>query len=292
MLKSMTAFGRGQATVNQGFWLVEIKTVNSRYLDFQLRAPMSLTGLEERLKKHVSTRLSRGRVNLSIRASGAAEPSPRLVLNRALVGEYKRVLEELRRELGLSGEPGLEAFLANRDLIAVEEAAPDMDQLWQGLTPALDAALEEVEAMRAAEGAALAKDLGERLDKLQGLFQEVAAKSPQIVEAYRQRLSQRVKELLEAPDPDPQRLALEVAILAEKCDVAEEVVRAQSHVAQFKDFLASPEPVGRKLDFLLQELNREANTMASKTPDAEAGRVIVEIKAELERIREQVQNIE
>lgn len=292
MLKSMTAFGRGQAPSGEGVLMVEIKTVNSRYLDIQLRAPSSFMGLEDRLKKFISERLSRGRVNIFVRASGAAEPPPRLVLNRPLVNEFKRVLDELRQELGLAVEPSLDPFLANRDLILMEEASPDLDRLWQTILPAIAAALAEVEAMRAAEGEALAKDLDSRLDRLHELFQEVAFFSPQIVEAYRQRLSERVKKLLDGPDPDPQRVAMEVAILAEKCDVTEEVVRAKSHLVQFRDFLASQEPVGRKLDFLLQELNREANTMASKIPNAEAGRLAVEIKAELERIREQVQNIE
>ena len=292
MLKSMTAFGRGQASAGEGVLMVEIKTVNSRFLDIQLRAPSGLMILEDRLKKFISERLSRGRVNIFVRSSGAAEPSPRLVLNRPLVNEYKRVLDDLRWELGLDVKPGLEPFLANRDLILMEDASPDLDQLWQSLEPALRAALDGVEAMRTVEGETLAKDLDSRLDRLDALFQEVSAASPQVVEAYRQRLSERVRELLDRPDPDPQRLAMEVAILAEKCDVTEEAVRAQSHLAQFKDFLKSKEPVGRKLDFLLQELNREANTMASKIPNAEAGKLAVEIKAELERIREQVQNIE
>ena len=144
----------------------------------------------------------------------------------------------------------MEPFLANRDLILTEDASPDLDQLWQGLEPAVSAALAEVEAMRATEGETLAKDLNSRLDRLHGLFQEVAAVAPQVVEAYRLRLSERMKELLEGPDPDPQRLAMEVAILAEKSDVTEEAVRAQSHLVQFRDFLKSKEPVGRKLDFL------------------------------------------
>ena len=292
MIKSMTAFGRGQAPTEGGAWIVELRAVNSRYLDTHLRVPPVMAGLEERIKKHLAARMTRGRVNLTIKASGAAEGAPRLVLNRALVHEYKRVLQELKQELGLEEDPGLGPFLGNRDLILVEEATPDLEALWDQVRPALDAALDEAEAMRRAEGHSLAADLSARLDHLEQLFKQAAAQAPAVVENYRQRLQDRLAVLLDDPNPDPQRIAYEIAILADKCDVTEEAVRAASHLEQFRDFLRAEKPVGRKLDFLIQELNREANTMGSKLPDAEAAGLVVEIKAELERIREQVQNIE
>ncbi len=292
MIKSMTAFGRGQAPTEAGAWIVELRAVNSRYLDPHLRLPPVMAGLEERIKKYLAARMTRGRVNLTIKASGAAEGAPRLVLNRPLVREYRRVLQELKQELGLDDDPGLAPFLNNRELILVEEASPDLDQLWRQVQPALEAALEEAEAMRRAEGQSLAADLRGRLDHLEELFQQAAAQAPAVVENYRQRLQERLAQLLDDPNPDPQRIAFEVAILADKCDVTEEAVRAASHLEQFRAFLQAREPVGRKLDFLIQELNREANTMGSKLPDAQAASLVVEIKAELERIREQVQNIE
>ena len=218
--------------------------------------------------------------------------TPRLVLNRPLVREYQRVLDELQQELGLSQEPGIMPFLYNRDLILNQEEGPDPEALWLQLEPALSQALAGVEQMRAAEGAALAQDLSARLEVVGDLFQQAAARSPEVVGAYQQRLSERIAALTAETEPDPQRLALEVAIIADKADITEEAVRAASHLEQFRVFMQKGEPVGRKLDFLLQELNREANTMGSKTPDAAAGQVIVELKAELERIREQVQNIE
>ncbi len=290
----MTAYGRGQAPAGEGgSWVVELRTVNSRFLDLHLRMPPGLAGLEDRIKKYLEGRLARGRVNLFIKPCGAAEPAPRLVLNRPLVREYRRVLEELRQELGISDPPGLETFLSQRDLVLAEEADPDLDRLWSELEPALEQCLEGVEAMRAREGESLARDLARRLDRLEELFDQVTARTPEILENYRQRLNQRIAQLLENPDQvDPQRIAQEVAILADKADITEEAVRARSHLAQFRRMLASPGPVGRKLDFLLQELNREANTMASKSPDADAAQQVVEIKAELERIREQVQNLE
>ena len=292
MPKSMTAYGRGQAPVLDGHWVVEIRTLNSRFLDFHPRIPPGLTALEERIKKRISLGLTRGRVNLSIKSSGAAEPPPKLSLNRPLVRAYKLVLDELRQELSLDCSVGLEPFLNNRDMVLSEEEPPDLEQLWNSLLPALDQALDGVDEMRAQEGATLAQDLIQRIDRLEGLFRQVAERTPEIVEGYKQRLNARIAELLDNAEPDPQRIAMEVAFLADKCDVSEEQVRAQSHLEQFRAFLELEEPVGRKLDFLLQELNREANTMGSKSPDADASTVVVEIKAELERVREQVQNLE
>ena len=292
MPKSMTAFGRGLSPAAEGSFTVEIRTVNSRFLDVHLRLPPALAGLEERVKKYLAERLTRGRVSLSVSALGAALPQPRLVLNAPLVAEYQRVLNELKAELGSDQTVGLEPFLNNRDLIQVEETAPDLDQVWSLLEPALDSALAEVVAMRAAEGENIARDLLERMEKLGELFKQVAARQPMIVEAFRQRLNERIAELLDNSQVDPQRVAVEVAIIADKCDISEEAVRATSHLDQFRGFLAADEPVGRKLDFLLQELNREANTMGSKSPDADSGALVVELKAELERIREQVQNLE
>ncbi|CAO0823256.1 YicC family protein [Desulfarculales bacterium] len=292
MIKSMTAYGRGQAPAGEGSWIVELRCVNSRFLDPHVRLPSGLMGLEDRVKKYLSERLTRGRVNLTVNVAGAVETPQRLVLNRPLVCQYRRVLEELKQELGSQGDPGLAPFLANRDLILVEETTPDLEATWLALEPALALALNEAEAMRQAEGAALAQDLAERLTWVEELFKQAAARSPEIVKHYRQRLGERLARLGELPEVDSQRLALEVAIIADKCSVTEEAVRAQSHVEQFRTFLQTSEPVGRKLDFLIQELNREANTMGSKSPDAAASQMIVEIKAELERIREQVQNIE
>lgn len=288
----MTAFGRGQAQAHDGAWVVELRCVNSRFLDPHFRLPHGLAGLEDRIKKALAVRLTRGRINIAVKAAGAVEAPPKLILNKPLVHEYKRVLEELKTELGLSGDPGLGPFLANRDLVLVEDASPDLDQLWAELEPAFSQALDEVEAMRSTEGANLAKDLAERLDLLEELFSQAAAQAPLVVENYRVKLKDRVAQIMADLEPDANRLAMEVAILADKCDVTEEAVRAQSHLAQFREALEASEPVGRKLDFLLQELNREANTMTSKLPDAKASQLCVDIKTELERLREQVQNIE
>lgn len=288
----MTAYGRGQAQQDEVAWSAEVRTVNSRFLDLHLHLPRGLNGLEDRISKLVAARLSRGRVDLNLTLSGKAQGVTRLVLDRQLLEQYRQVVEQLRQELGLKQEPGLEAYLANRDLFLLQEQEEDLEQTWSQVQQALEQALDEAEAMRAAEGRSLALDLESRLERLAELFEQAAGFASQVVETYRQRLADRLEKLLDQVQPDPQRLAQEVAFLADKCDISEEVVRAGSHLKQFRGFLQSPEPVGRKLDFLLQELNREANTIGSKTPDAQAAQVIVEIKAELERMREQVQNIE
>jgi uncharacterized protein (TIGR00255 family) len=292
VIKSMTGYGRGQAPAGEGAWVVELRTVNSRFLDFHLRLPHGLIAMEDRVKKLLSASLTRGRVNLTVNASGIVESTTRLVLNKPLVQEYRRVLDELREELGMEQDPGIMPFLHNRDLIQTQEDGPDPDAVWAQLQPALAHALAETEAMRAAEGQALDQDMRERLEVVQDLFDRAASRSEEVVNNYRKRLDERMAKLLSSGEPDPQRLAQEVAIIADKADITEEAVRAASHLEQFRQFLDAEEPVGRKLDFLLQELNREANTMGSKTPDAEASQTIVELKAELERIREQVQNIE
>ncbi len=240
----MTAFGRGQSHLPEGGWVVEIRTVNSRFLDLNARLPGGLAVLEERIKKYLEPRLSRGRVSLSVKSLGAAAMAPRLVVNRALVAEYRRAVEELKAILGSGEEPGLVTYLQNRDLMQVEEADPDYDLVWTQLLPALDAALAEAEAMRRREGEALSRDLEARLARIGELFTQAAAASPQIVENYRQRLKDRIAQLMAVPEPDPERLAYEVAILADKCDITEEIVRAKSHLKQFAAFLRLDQPWG------------------------------------------------
>jgi uncharacterized protein (TIGR00255 family) len=294
MIQSMTAFGRGSSLYEAGTWVVELKCVNSKFLDYQMRLPASLNALEERIKKHVAARISRGRVALSISLNGSAAVRQKLSLNLPLLAQYKKIIAQLRDELGDDFEkPGLSFLLNNRDVVISDEDAPDTEETWQSLAPALEQALEEACVMRAAEGEYLARDLIQRLDSLAGLLEEMEGITPRIIANYQARLRERIAKLLEQDFPEmEQRLAQEVAVTADKCDISEELVRTRSHLAQFRTFLQAAEPVGRKLDFLVQELNREANTMGSKSPDAQALNLVVNLKAELERIREQVQNIE
>ena len=293
MIKSMTAFGRGYAPLGTGNWLLEIKCVNSKFLDFQLRIPASLNALEDRLKKHIGHYLNRGRISVFISVNGATINNVKLTLNHELLAEYKKILQQLEQEMGAGFEkPNLGILLTNRDIVINEEDVLDNETMWNSLLPALTQALEDAGAMRVAEGEFLANDLRQRLDAIELMVGQIEKVSPQIVANYKQRLQERIAKLLDDIEPDRERLAHEVAIAADKCDISEEVVRARSHINQFRGFLQSDEPVGRKLDFLVQELNREANTMGSKSPDVDAINVVVACKAELEKIREQVQNIE
>jgi uncharacterized protein (TIGR00255 family) len=290
----MTAFGQGGSPYETGTWSVELKCVNSKFLDWQVRLPASLNALEERIKKYAAARLSRGRVSLFITLNGTAVARQKLSLNLPLLAQYKKIAAQMKAEMGDDFEkPGLSTLLGIRDLVISDEDAPDTEAMWQSLIPALDQALDEACAMRSAEGEYLAQDLNQRLDVLAGLLEEMEEITPQIIAGYQNRLRERIARLLDQDAPEmEQRLAQEVALTADKCDISEELVRARSHLAQFRTFLSSAEPVGRKLDFLVQELNREANTMGSKSPDTRAINLVVSLKAEMERIREQVQNIE
>jgi uncharacterized protein (TIGR00255 family) len=291
----MTAFGRGSAPYGDGYWQVELKCVNSKFLDYQLRLPARLAVLEERVKKYVGSRLSRGRISIFVTLNGAAAAGQTLSLNLPLLEEYKKIAARLQAELGTSfAKPDLGYLLNNRDLVISSEKEEDEDDIWNSLYPALEQALGEACSMRAAEGAYLAEDISRRLELLADFIDQLERLTPLIIEHYRQRLGERIARLLQdQPAPDlEQRLAQEVAIVTDKCDISEELVRVRSHLAQFRAFLKAAQPVGRKLDFLLQELNREANTIGSKSPDAQAINLVVSLKAELERVREQAQNIE
>ena len=288
----MTGYGRGQAQLGQGTITVELRSLNSRFLDLHLRLPPIMSVLEEPLSRHISRFFSRGRVNVYVSLSALGRPVPKLVLNRPLLEQYQKIAVELRAELDLSGPLELTPLLLNRELVVPEEPEVAEQELWEALEPAVNQALEQALAMRSSEGQRLAQDMLARLEHLEQLLEELEQRAPEIVEAYRNRLNERIGELMGEVPVDAQRIAQEVAIMADKCDITEEIVRARSHIAQFRSFLEREEPVGRRLDFLLQELNREANTIGAKSPDARVAQIVVELKSEIERLREQAQNVE
>jgi len=293
MLKSMTAYGSGRCfTPEGGNWHVELRTINSKFFDPYLRLPSSISGLEDRIKKYLHRQFIRGRIILTITASGNISISPRLVLNLELVKEYNRIFKELKHELGIEAKLDLVSFLFNNDIVNEEEKFFNLDTLWLTLEPALVRALDEAKAMRIVEGNILSKYFFERLDKLVECVNEIGNRSFNIIEKYRLRLQKRISKLVRNVKLDPQRIAMEVAIIADRCDITEEVTRIISHLEQFRFFLQSEKPVGRKLDFLIQELNREINTIGNKSIDVYTVKLIVDIKADLERMREQIQNIE
>lgn len=288
----MTGFGRAGGTGEAPFW-VEIRSVNHRYLDVNVRLPQGLAGLEPAVRERIAARLTRGRVEV---AAGlrhqAVEVGGRTVhLNRELLRAYLEAVREAAQEWGGPG-PSLDVVLQQPGVLVVEEEAPDLDRLWAALSPVLDEALEQLLGMRRTEGARLAQDLRQRLEQVKALVGRMEEAAPRMVEHYRARLVERVESLLHRGELDPGRLEAEVLLFAERVDISEELVRARSHLAEFERALEEGGPVGRRLDFLLQELLRETNTVGSKAQDGQIAALVVDMKTELERMREQVQNLE
>lgn len=292
MLRSMTGFGTGRSSVEGEELSVEVRTVNHKYCEVKVRLPRELSSLEPRLVQLVKGRIARGAVEVSAKrqtpASAAATPK----LDLPLAAEYLGALRRLASELGLPEAVAVRDLFAQPGVLTLEERELKLGPTFESLQSALLQALDSVTQMRVAEGQAIHADLLARLQAIEALSREVASLAPQAVEAYHQRLLERVSELSRGVPADPQRLAQEVAFFAERTDVAEELTRLFSHLRQFQELLQSSEPVGRKLDFLTQELNREVNTTGSKSQHPEISSRVVAIKAELERIREQVQNVE
>jgi len=292
---SMTGFGRGEAVDKGCSWIIELRAVNHRYLDTSIKLPRRFVGWEDRIKKEISSCHTRGRVDAYITFNEDGSGSARLNADLQLAREYLACLKEIAADLSIAGEPDLSMVASNRDIITPvdeETSAEILEELWPAFREALTAALEECNRMRQREGESLQKDLLERLNSFQLKIDKIEQSIPQIIEKRETVLKERLDILLSGIDIDPSRLAQEAAILVDKSDVTEEIVRLRSHVEQFQAFLELDEPVGRRLDFLVQEFLREVNTIASKISNAESAHMTVDMKSDLEKIREQVQNIE
>jgi uncharacterized protein (TIGR00255 family) len=289
----MTGFGRGESGDAERTWVVEIRTVNHRFLDQRVTVPSAFAALEERMKKTVAAQQDRGRVEISLSLRGEiVGGGPLLSLDLELAHQYHDCLRQLNSELDLGSAVQLSDLLNVRNLITVQEQNPDIDQEWPLVEEAVLAALAECARMREQEGDSLKEDLLNRLDSFSAIVQEIEGLIPQVLERRQQELKKRVAKLLDGMDIDPVRLSQETAIMADKADVTEEVVRLASHISQFRSFLENDEAVGRRLDFLLQEFLREVNTLASKISNSTIAYLGVEMKNEIEKLREQVQNIE
>jgi uncharacterized protein (TIGR00255 family) len=292
-MKSMTGYGRGAAD-GEGFSVsVDLKTVNNRFLDVHLRLSNELSSLEPSIKRQISSRLSRGRVDVNINLEKTGQAS--YELNRPLIAGYVTALRELQNEFSIAGE--LDINLLARLPGALQPARDGLsDAMVAGIDKALAAALDELEQMRATEGEALRQEMSDRIERIQTLVPTIEDAAAGLVDAYRARLQKRIGELLsrngQLVEIDPSRLAQEVAYLSDRSDVSEEMVRLRSHLSQFRDALNSNAETGKMLDFLLQELNREANTTLSKSTDLAIKEAALAIKAEVEKLREQVQNVE
>ena len=292
---SMTGFGRGAASINECSWTVELRSVNHRYLDISVKLPRRFLGWDERIKKEIGAIHQRGRIDLFITYTDGGLGSTRLRTDLGLAKEYLRCLNQVADEFSLSGEPDLAMLAGYREIISPVEDEADtevLEEIWPALKNAISDSMEECHKMRQSEGETLKADLLERLAVFQAKVNTIEQSLPLIIEKKENTLKERLDNLLNGLDIDPMRLAQEVAILVDKSDVTEELVRLRSHIEQFTGFLNIAEPVGRRLDFLLQEFLREVNTIASKINHAETAHLIVGMKNDLEKIREQVQNIE
>jgi len=292
MLRSMTGFGSARAQVGTEEITVEIRSVNGKFCEVKTRLPRELFALESEVVRLVKERLARGSVDVSLRHRPAGESAVSRGIDEALATRLAESFRSLRDKLGLAGEVSLSDVIGVEGVITVEERTLDLAAAKAAVQSALQQALAILLEMREREGAALEADLAERLGRIRRHASELEEQAPQAVIDQRDRIARRVDELTEGVGLDPQRLAQEVALLADRSDITEELTRLGSHIAQFEDLLRSTEPVGRRLDFLVQELNREVNTIASKASWSEAATITVELKADLERIREQIQNVE
>jgi uncharacterized protein (TIGR00255 family) len=296
MIKSMTAFGRGEVETATMKWVVELRSVNHRFLELSLNLPRRLWALEDRFRKVIKARLARGRVDMQLTWESLVEKSQTLKLDMPLVAEVREVLKALNQAGDSLESLRLEHFLHFSDLIVVREAANqdlDLEETWEGVSQALSQALDLLEEMRATEGAALAADLNGHLEDIRREVAHINEQAPLLPQLWRERVTARLAELFPEGAPvDETRLAQEVALMAERRDLAEELTRLKSHLDQFQQTLANEGPVGRKQEFLLQEMLREANTIGSKANDLTISQAVLEIKGSLERLREQVQNIE
>lgn len=294
MAKSMTAFGRARRELDGKTVTVEIKSVNSRYLDLQIRTSRICSPLEDRIKSRVSAALSRGKVELSITVDQTKKENAAVELDTAYAESYINALRKLRDTFSLSDDISVMTVAQNRDVFSVSLAEADLDRLWEEILPVLDEALESFDRMRAAEGERLHLDLVGKKERILSLVDRVEQMSASSVDGYREKFEARIRKLIgeSGVEIDEARILTECAIYADKVAIDEEIVRLRSHFVAFDEIFAQSEPIGRKLDFLVQEINRETNTIGSKCTDSSIARIVVDIKSEIEKIREQIQNIE
>lgn len=291
MVKSMTGYGRAQKLIGSRDITVELKSVNHRYFEFSCRVPRSFGYLEEKLKSFVQQRVSRGKIDCYV-SIVSDEEAGTVKVNRALASSYLAAFRDLQAETGLEDDIRLSTLVRFPDLFTVEKNEADEDEVWNAVAEVAGEAAERFVSMRAAEGGRMKDDVLSRLEAIEQLTAMVEEQSPKTVEDYRAKLYQKLSDVLADRSVDEGRILTEAAIFAERIAVAEETVRLRSHIAQYREILSAGGAVGRKLDFLTQELNREANTIGSKAQDLAVARAVVEIKSEIEKIREQIQNIE
>ncbi len=292
MLKSMTGYGRSEATVDGRHMVFEIKSVNHKYFEFNARVTRSCSFLEERLKSYVREKVSRGKIDVFLQVESLEGAGTQVQVNHALAGAYYNALTELRDRWQLDDPVTLALLARYPDIFSVRKEPEDEEALWRAVEQVAAPAVASLLQMRESEGSRLQQDVLEKARAVLGLVGQVEALAPQTVRQYQERLRGKIQELLGEARYDEQRVLTEVAVFADKVAIDEETVRLRSHFQQLQALVDSPGPAGRKIDFLVQEMNREANTIGSKSVNPEIAHLVVEIKSEIEKIREQVQNVE
>ncbi len=292
MIRSMTGFGRDHRIIDGREYLVEIRSVNSRYYEFNAKLPRAYNYLEEKLKTLVKSRMSRGKVEVSLSIYNITANETEVSLNDGVVQNYLEVLRAAGQKYSLTDDLSVSTIFRMQDAFNVVRAEADEDKIWEAVKETAEAALERFVSMRETEGQKMKEDILEKLANVEKMTLQVCEYAPETVAAYRERLFAKMSEILENKQIDEQRILLEAGLFAEKIAVDEETVRLKSHFVQFRDMMSSDEPIGRKLDFLVQEINREVNTTGSKAQDVRITKLVVDMKSEIEKIREQIQNIE
>ena len=291
-LKSMTGYGKGEARQEEVTVTVEIKTVNHRYADISVRLPRTFLSHENGVRKQVGKALGRGKIDVFVNYELASGAQAVPTVNRDLAASYHGLFVDLAREFDLNDQITVSHIINQKDVVQVKEAEIDEAVLGVCLGQATAMALEQLIVMRLAEGEETRKDLEERLNAAEKMLVQILTRAPQVPLEWQEKLTERLARLQQGIEFDPQRVAQEIAVFADRCDISEEVARFKSHLVQFRTLFDDDEPVGRRMDFLVQELNREVNTMGSKSNDAELTSHVVALKAEFEKVREQVQNVE
>ncbi len=292
MIRSMTGYGRAQSVIDMHDVTIEIKSVNHRYYEFNARVPRAYGFLEEKLKAFMKGSISRGKVEVNVLINNLNGKEVNINIDKLMAVGYVNALRDANKELGLEDDLTLSRIIKFSDIFNVQKIADDEEKIWEYVQTVAKEAVEKFVSMRQTEGLSLKNDLLEKIANIETILEKVEEAAPMTAEKYRERLLAKLSEILGEKNIDEQRIITEAAIFAEKIAIDEETVRLRSHISQFRDLLETDEPLGRKLDFLVQEVNREINTMGSKAQDVEITKCVVDMKSEVEKIREQIQNIE
>lgn len=293
MVCSMTGFGRANSDEGgKRSFTVEMKSINHRYLDISVKMPRSLLSLEEKIRKYINERLSRGKIDIYITYNNYERSDLAANFNESLGDSYVKCLQAIRERYQVRDDISVSLIARFQDVIYVEEKEEDIEEIWNTLRITLENATSMLINMRSKEGEKLGEDIHKKCAVIQDNLARIEKRTPELISQYKEKLTDRLKELLDNSHLDENRLYMEVALFADKSSIDEEITRLKSHIAQVGETLKSNEPIGRKLDFIVQEMNREANTIASKSTDLELTNLALNIKNEIEKIREQIQNIE